>query len=189
MKLTCQSRNEQYEGKAKECDFLGYPLSDFLRRDATISSHVGYESREIACHAIEKYAERLHSKNYDDLRVHSFRAEIERIIQKHWPEKKHLGLKNMKTLTTFAEYCRQAVEHMDITIPSHEINSPETRNHLTNWKNVVIFYTLRLMLAPLVESLILYDRLLSLLENGNALRLRSHSVQTQSSFIFLITCY
>lgn len=37
---------------------------------------------------------------------------------------------------------------------------------LAKWKHVVIFYTLRLMLAPLVESVILLDRMLSLLERG-----------------------
>lgn len=166
MKLTCQEQNILYERTAKECDFLGYPLSDYLLKINAISSHLDYEAREIACHAIEKYTERLSSGNYDYLKVHSFRAEIERIIQKYWPEKKHSGLKSIKTLTTFTDYCKQAVTHLQIEIPEHDINSNETIRNLTNWKNVVIFYTLRLMLAPLVESVILYDRFLHILENG-----------------------
>lgn len=166
MKLTCQEQNYLYEKRAKKCDFLGYPLSDFLLKSDIISSHIDYEAREIACHAIEKYTKRLSSKDYDYLRVHSFRAEIERIIQKYWPDKKHSGLKSIKKLTTFSDYCKQAVTHLHIDIPEHEINSMETERNLLNWKNVVIFYTLRLMLAPLVESVILYDRFLHILENG-----------------------
>lgn len=52
-------------------------------------------------------------------------------------------------------------------IPDVDIEAPDTLLDLSNWKLVVIFYTLRLMLAPIVESVILYDRVLCLLEHGN----------------------
>lgn len=55
---------------------------------------------------------------------------------------------------------------MDIEIPSDRVESDEVKTNLENWRNVVIFYSLRLMLAPLVESVILYDRLMWLMENG-----------------------
>lgn len=148
----------------------GYPLSKYLSTE-NISpkwQHLSFEAREIACHAIEVYAKRLSDKNYDYLRVHSFRATIETIICKYWPQRKRSGLKSIKRLTTFRDYCHQAVGHMsDVVIPERDIDSPDTIRHLERWKLVVIFYTLRLMLAPIVESVILYDRLLCLLENGN----------------------
>lgn len=168
MKLTCDQQNELYERKVDKCDFIGYPLGDFMRREMLTSAHLSYESREIACHAIEKYTERLILHNYDELRVHSFRAAIEKIIVKHWPEKRHSGLRSIKWLTTFEDYCRRAVENTDIVIPSEDICSTETIENLRNWKNVVIFYSLRLMLAPLVESIILYDRLLWLKEKSKS---------------------
>ena len=44
--------------------------------------------------------------------------------------------------------------------------------NLLQWKRVVIFYTLRLLLAPLVETILLLDRLLYLKELGkNSLHL------------------
>lgn len=44
--------------------------------------------------------------------------------------------------------------------------------NLLQWKRVVIFYTLRLLLAPLVETILLLDRLLYLKEHGkNSLRM------------------
>lgn len=159
-------RNDLYERKITNFKFIGYPLSDYLQ-DNTTKSHLSYEAREIACHANEVYAQRLSTKNYDNLRVHSFRATIERIICTYWPPLKHSGLKGIKKLTTFREYCREAVCHLGITIPENEIDAVETEENLYNWRKVVIFYSLRLMFAPLVESVILYDRVLWLMENGN----------------------
>lgn len=148
----------------------GYPLSEYLLKTSPLPNicHLSFESREIACHAIEVYAARLAVKNYEYLRVHSFRAAIEKIICKNWPDRKRSGLRSIKHLTTFRDYCRQAVNHLEeINIPEGDIDATETLNDLSRWKFVVIFYTLRLMFAPLVESVILYDRLLWLMENGN----------------------
>lgn len=48
----------------------GYPMSDFVRHmdDNTLS----YASREIACHAIEVYLERLVKGDYHELKVSCF---------------------------------------------------------------------------------------------------------------------
>lgn len=147
---------------------VGYPLSEYLSKNDDIQWHrLSFEGREIACHAIEVYANRLAHSNYDNLRVHSFRAAIEKIICKHWPNRKRSGLRSIKRLTTFREYCMHAVSHLDgIEIPDIDIDSADTMENLANWKLVVVFYTLRLMFAPIVESVILYDRMLCLLECG-----------------------
>lgn len=146
----------------------GYPLSEYLIESCEPTCYqLSFEAREIACHAIEVYTNRLLDRNYDYLRVHSFRAAIEKIICKYWPERKRSGLRNIKRLTTFSDYCKKAVSHLDgVDIPDHDVNSPDTQRNLNRWKSVVIFYTLRLMLAPMVESAILYDRVLCLLEHG-----------------------
>lgn len=164
-KITTRTDDDKNENVLNQ----GYPLSEYLLRKNVRSpewQHLSFEAREIACHAIEVYANRLAQQNYDNLRVHSFRAAIEKIICKHWPEKKRAGLRSIKRLTTFRDYCKKAVSQLDITIPDYEIDASDAIQNLNNWKLVVIFYTLRLMLAPLVESVILYDRILCLLENG-----------------------
>lgn len=150
--------------------FVGYPLSIYLQHQNPLAqTFLSYEAKEIACHAIETYTKRLKMNNYEYLRVHSYRAAIEKIICKYWPEKKHSGLKSIKKLSNFKEYCRDAVIHLGIKIPDEDVEAVETIKNLNNWKNVAIFYTLRLMFAPLVESVILYDRMLFLLENGKSL--------------------
>lgn len=153
--------------------FQGYPLSDYLLHHSPFSCQLSYEAREIACHAIEQYEQRLRAGNFEYLKVHSYRAAIEKIICKHWPELRHSGLKSIKHITTFELYCKEAVGHLKITIPQEDIYSMDTQTNLASWKQVVILYTLRLMFAPLIESVILYDRILHLLENGEH---RSHSI-------------
>lgn len=166
MKLTCAKRNQLYESKATASDFIGYPLSEFLRGERSFDAHLSYEAREIACHAIENYSQRLASGNYDYLKVHSYRAALEKVICRKWPSRRHSGLRSVKTVTTFSEYCIQAVKNTDFEVSELEIWT-DVRTDLEQWKNVVIYYSLRLMLAPLVESVILYDRLLWLMEDGN----------------------
>lgn len=142
----------------------GFPLSEFCRQ-----SHITltYEAREIACHAIEQYRKKLLS-NYSELKIHAYRAAIERIIVRLNPEHRHSGLKGgiKANESTFAEYCQRAVADIGVVIPNEEVHSEETRKCLDRWEQVVKFYTLRLMFAPLVETVILYDRLLFLLEQG-----------------------
>lgn len=167
-KMTVPTPNDLIKGHDNSNSF-GYPMSKYLQTSNPMPSlrYLSFESREIACHAIEVYAGRLANENYEYLRVHSFRAAIEKIICKHWPERKRSGLRSIKHVTTFRDYCRQAVNHFqDMHIPDEDIEAADTLKNLSRWKFVVIFYTLRLMLAPLVESVILYDRLLWLLENG-----------------------
>lgn len=46
----------------------GYPMSKYVKRLGR-EGDLSYTSREIACHAIETYSERLLQGNYEDLKV------------------------------------------------------------------------------------------------------------------------
>lgn len=76
----------------------GYPLSNYLKYMKS-DVRLSYEAREISCHAMELYNERLSLKDYDYLKIHSFRAAAERIIVKHYTYLKHSGLKGVKHST------------------------------------------------------------------------------------------
>ncbi|XP_050089890.1 methyltransferase-like protein 25B isoform X2 [Anopheles aquasalis] len=159
MKLSCLALPDQHAANN-----YGFPLSEFCRSSGLLLS---YQAREIACHAIEQYSCKL-QEDYEELKVHAYRAAIECIIVRLKPELKHSGLRGgiKAAEVSFEEYSRRAVEGMDISIPSEELHSYETQRRLERWEDVVKFYTLRLMFAPLVETLILYDRLLFLHERG-----------------------
>lgn len=72
----------------------GYPLSALLQKNA--QCQLSYEAREIACHAIEIYYDRLSAGQYEYLKIHSLRAAAERIIVQHFPDLKHCALRNVK---------------------------------------------------------------------------------------------
>lgn len=88
---------------------------------------------------------------------------------KYYPNLKHTGLRNVKHKLglSFEDYCIAATRDLNINLPNFEIDSNSAnKNMLKEWKKVMIFYTLRLMFAPLIESIILKDRVLSVLEKG-----------------------
>ncbi|XP_017061468.1 protein RRNAD1 isoform X2 [Drosophila ficusphila] len=144
----------------------GYPLSRFLRGHT--GCQLSYEAREISCHASEVYHDRLRTGNYEHLRIHSLRAAAERIIVEQFPDLKHCALRNVKHSPgmTFHQYFQKAVQGTRFeALDSRILSNEQTEADLANWQQIVYFYTLRLMMAPLVESIILYDRSLFLTEN------------------------
>ncbi|XP_068212671.1 uncharacterized protein [Palaemon carinicauda] len=156
MKLTVDEKKSSYSG---------YPMSTFVQslRHYCLS----YEAREVACHAIEIYSNRLYS-GADNLKVHCYRAALEEIIVKHWPEHRHAGLRSVNHAheMEFSQYAEAAVTRLsDVSLSNDDVNSERTRANLSRWMQVVVYYSLRLLLAPVVESIILLDRLLFLYEN------------------------
>ncbi|GAB0090253.1 protein RRNAD1 [Sergentomyia squamirostris] len=144
----------------------GYPLSKHVKNqrcDKSKRIFLSYEAREVACHAAEMYQERLSQGLFDDLKIHAYRSALEKIIVKLSPQLKHSGLRSVKyrDCSSFPEYCEKAVSNLGITLPE---DLGEELELTKEWKKVAIFYTLRLMLAPLIESVLLYDRLLFLQE-------------------------
>jgi len=55
---------------------------------------------------------------------------------------------------------------LGIVLPQEELISAEVQSRLEQWMQVVIYYSLRLLVAPTVESAILLDRLLFFEERG-----------------------
>lgn len=84
MKLTLNSKD----------NLLGYPLSFHVQNNKT--SKLSYEMLEMACHANEKYSKKLMDNDYHQLKIHSFRAALEKIIVKYRKDLKHSGLKSVQ---------------------------------------------------------------------------------------------
>ncbi|XP_078041601.1 methyltransferase-like protein 25B isoform X3 [Augochlora pura] len=146
----------------------GYPLSQYLtsRKDNALS----YTSLEVACHAIEKFCDKLKTGNYEDLIVHTYRATLETILVKKTKKLKHSQLRNVKVTKgmTFQQYCIAATSHFETRLrpEDSEMNNSEIANQLNCWQKVIMFGSLRIMLAPLVETVVLLDRFLFLSEKG-----------------------
>ncbi|XP_068144848.1 methyltransferase-like protein 25B [Drosophila tropicalis] len=147
----------------------GYPLSKFLQVQNDFQ--LSYEAREVSCHANEMYFDRLTTGQHEYLKIHSLRAAAERLILQEFPLLRHCALRNVKHQPgmTFDDYFQQAVkgtrfETLDQRIWTDK-QKLQTQKDLKNWRRIVCLFTLRLLLAPLVESIILYDRVLFLMEN------------------------
>lgn len=148
-----------------ESEMNGYPLSKYM--SLLPHSSLSYEAREIACHALEMYIKRLY-ENASSLKIHCYRAALEKLIVKYHPSMKHTGLGGVKNYEkmSFSEYAVKALKGKGMDIPEEEFSSAEVDCFLEDWKKVTVVYSLRLLVAPVLESLILLDRMFYLYENG-----------------------
>ncbi|XP_050715455.1 methyltransferase-like protein 25B [Eriocheir sinensis] len=157
MKLSTSS--EEVEGP-------GYPMSNSVKH---LSGHaLSYEAREVACHAVEMYTDRL-SLGAENLKVHCYRACLEQILVRRWPHHRHAGLRSVNNahLMDFPSYAKAAITRLpNVSLLEEDLTSEQTLHNLARWQQVVVYYSLRLLLAPVVESVVLLDRLLFLFENG-----------------------
>ncbi|ERL94634.1 methyltransferase-like protein 25B [Dendroctonus ponderosae] len=138
----------------------GFPLSAFCKQT---DYQLDYLSCETACHAIENYVDKIKITGYQHLKIHSFRAALECLLAKNNLRHSAVGNVKYETGLSFREYCRKATKKYDLTFCPSDLEMYENLVDAT-WVQVVKFYSLRLLLAPLVESIILYDRLFYLKE-------------------------
>ncbi|KAG8450024.1 hypothetical protein GDO86_016636 [Hymenochirus boettgeri] len=142
----------------------GYPLSSWV---AQLPGHkLSYKAREVACHAIEDYTERLKGDS-SILKTHCYRAVLETVIRGIDPSMIRAGVQTIKKahVLPFKEYARQGLARVGLD-PEVLLDELSIEPRLSQHQNVVVFFTLSLLLAPLVETLILLDRMIFLHEHG-----------------------
>ncbi|KAM9623054.1 methyltransferase-like protein 25B isoform 2-T3 [Morphnus guianensis] len=143
----------------------GYPLSAWV---AKLPGHeLSYRAREAACHALEEYAGRLMGES-GCLRAHCYRAVLETLIRAANPSKKRPGVQTVKKAhaLSFPQYARLGLPRVGLDPAAISLDSEAVEAMLEQQHKVVAFFSLTLLLAPLVETLILLDRLLYLREQG-----------------------
>ncbi|NXK14902.1 RRNAD protein, partial [Herpetotheres cachinnans] len=147
----------------------GYPLSAWV---AGLPGHeLSYRAREAACHALEEYTGRL-CRESGCLRTHCYRAVLETLIRAADPSKKRPGVQTVKKAHTlsFPQYARLGLPRVGLDPAAIPLESEAVGAMLEQQHKVVAFFSLALLLAPLVETLILLDRLLYLREQGGCRR-------------------
>ncbi|XP_063385373.1 probable methyltransferase-like protein 25 [Cydia fagiglandana] len=137
----------------------GFPMSEHLR-----GFTLGRNARMLSAQSLERVA----AKRQLPARSLLYRAMLQAIIKKHKPDfvltegrLKRVGAKSRN----FEEYFKIAdsILKLDLvhTLPADSLTVADCQ-----WKHMVLFYLIRLCLAQVIESLILFDRLLFLKENG-----------------------
>ncbi|XP_004714773.1 methyltransferase-like protein 25B isoform X5 [Echinops telfairi] len=142
----------------------GYPLSHWVA--GLPGCELPYRLREGACHALEEYAERLR-KAGPGLRTHCYRAALEAVIRGAQPKLRRPGVQGIPRVheLKIEEYVQRGLRRVGLD-PQLPLNVAALQAHQAQEHRVVAFFSLALLLAPLVETLILLDRLLYLQEQG-----------------------
>uniref|UniRef100_L7LYT7 Putative rrna adenine n-6-methyltransferase n=1 Tax=Rhipicephalus pulchellus TaxID=72859 RepID=L7LYT7_RHIPC len=141
---------------------MAYPMSSHVCALGKVAA-LSYQAREVACHAFEVYTRKL-KESPSSLKIHCYRALLERLIVDRYEDQRHCGLGSVKHAAnlTFSQYARKALQKFPLPLPDEDLDLPELELAMNEWQRVVIFYSLRLLLAPVIESLLLVDRMLYL---------------------------
>ncbi|KAM9783167.1 methyltransferase-like protein 25B [Neosynchiropus ocellatus] len=143
---------------------FGYPMSSWIR---SLPGHqLSYRSREAACHAVEDYLCKLREQSAI-LRAHAYRATLEAFIREVRPDLSRAGIQagRKSHLLPFMEYARLGLARVGLS-PDLPLDPQRVESMLRRQNRVVVFYTLCLLLSPVVETLVLLDRMLFLQEHG-----------------------
>ncbi|XP_051922317.1 protein RRNAD1 isoform X1 [Hippocampus zosterae] len=153
----------QLDPEPRVRDF-GYPMSVHVR--GLPGHQLSYKAREGACHAMEDYVVRLREESAL-LRTHCYRAALEVFITDSRPDLRRAGIQTLKKahLLTFNEYAHLGLARVGLP-PSLLLDKGRLDAMLAQERRVVVFFSLALLLAPVVETLVLLDRIIYLQENG-----------------------
>jgi len=146
-----------------------FPMSGFVKDQGW--HKLTYTSNELACHALEMYIDRLRNEEEGKLKVHCYRAMLEKLLLDRDEKFRHTILKTVARAheLSFADYVTKATINLVNcdgleAFTEKELTGPRIETQLAKWWEVVTFYTLRLALAPIIETVILLDRSLFLYE-------------------------
>ncbi|KAM3873512.1 methyltransferase-like protein 25B [Diretmus argenteus] len=148
---------------------FGYPLSSWVR--GLPGHRLSYKAREGACHAMEDYMRRLREES-GLLRTHCYRATLETVVRGARPELRRAGIQTIKKahLLPFTEYARLGLARVGLHA-GLPLDRDRVEAMLKQEGRVVVYFSLALLLAPVVETLVLLDRMIYLQENGLESRL------------------
>lgn len=146
-----------------ERDEAGFPLSNFLRDK---KYQLGRNGRMMAAQCFERVIE---NKNLPDESLF-YRALFEKILREKWSREgkapKVLKLGKLK-FKSFEEYFRKGCKKFDIDLNMSTEEIEELMKEYDHDRHLIkINYFIRLLNSKVVETLILLDRYLFLLENN-----------------------
>ncbi|GBB86593.1 hypothetical protein RclHR1_00130034 [Rhizophagus clarus] len=132
---------------------------------------MGLTIRHLACQVPSRWSiqQELSIKAFEH---HFFRALLQYIlIEKGLVESApRIGKLHHRSFTSFSTYCNAALKKL--SLPLNSISQLESGKYYSEFKQkgfmrkIIIFWTLRAMLGPCFESIILLDRCLYLSENN-----------------------
>ncbi|KAL0878738.1 hypothetical protein ABMA27_003786 [Loxostege sticticalis] len=164
--LTEETDSELFDVFQKDYGFTqegqGFPMSEHLK-----GYNLGRNARMLAAQSID----RVVSQRQLPAKSLLYRALLQVLIKRHLPDfpLSDGKLKRLSKYEDFQQYFKMADETLNLNLfdklPDSYV-SDFCKDMDSQWKDMVLFYLLRLCLAQVVESVILLDRLLYLYESG-----------------------
>jgi hypothetical protein len=156
-----------FEERANPVEHPGFPMSQYLKSRRV---QLGYSTRMTATQATSRWAKDV-STSLSNFTKHAWRAMLQVAILTADPSMSSqqitvgkLGRKAFKE--GFIGYCRAAFQKLKIAMPSIETLMSIESNYSARVNEVAVFWTLRAMMGESIESIILLDRYLYLLEHN-----------------------
>lgn len=100
----------------------------------------------------------------DHLRIHCYRAMLELLLARHFPAFRRSDLSKVRHFErlNFGEYVLQATRRLPIQIDAKVLADPVVTGKERDHMQVVAFYILRVLMAPVLETFVQLDRQLHL---------------------------
>lgn len=144
----------------KDGDNFGFPMSKYLISKNFV---LGRNARMIAAQSLD----RMIYEKEPPSEVLFYRSLLQILLIKYFPHLSDCQVGRFKKSTTFNQYVKKALVKLKCeNIPDDEIIAKIYENYLPKLKELQVFYMLRAHLAPVIEAVILLDRLIYLIELG-----------------------
>ncbi|ORY02626.1 hypothetical protein K493DRAFT_277170 [Basidiobolus meristosporus CBS 931.73] len=156
------------EKSVKHSDFVGFPLSSKMKSD---NYFLGRTLRMLACQAPQRWSNQ--ENNVEFFKHNFYRALLQLIMVKEGLVKAtdpppKIGKLRKHCFVDFEVYCQSALTRLNY--PSDIVSGETILKYYQEYrpfhKRLAIFWTIRSLLAPLLEALVLMDRVCYLLENN-----------------------
>lgn len=141
----------------------GFPLSSYLQERKV---KLGRNARMLAAQSIERT---LAAKELPNITLY-YRSLLELLVCRHAPHlKNELQVGKVRKFNSFPEYVKKCADKLNVpwlaAVEEEELLSL-LHKHEMDRQYLELFYLLRMTFAPILESVILLDRLLYLKELG-----------------------
>lgn len=144
-----------------ELNAFGFPMSRYLNECETA---LGRNARMLSCQSMHRTIDQK-EKPHQHL---FYRALLEVLIADKYPEyRSSIEVGRLKTCTTFAEYVRKSSKrnpHINFDDMTDDTLNQLHGHYANVEQQMIVYHFLRISIANVIETVILLDRLLYLLE-------------------------
>ncbi|AAG10818.1 Hypothetical protein [Arabidopsis thaliana] len=150
------------------CSKCGYPMSAGLR---SLGFSLGKNARDLACQSAERWSSLGEDAGLQNFELHSFRAAFQ-MFTVDTVDKKPMRQTSLNSdmCSSFEKFCLSAFSRLNLEHP-RDLDLNATWNEADAFTELIgPYWSIRAALGPVLETLILLDRLMFLQEQGDSIK-------------------